>query len=126
MIYLLCDVFCHYFVFTCILGQMYKLVGYYCINLGSSMVNLRGLGDDCRLIPKFKQWDRSHSCSEVTNGIDPIGVLRPPMGSIPYVSSYYLWDRSHRCPQITYGIDPIGVLRSPMGLIQYLIWDSKI
>ena len=55
--------------------------------------------------------------AQKTNGIDPIGVLRASMGLIPYMCSGHLWDQSHRCTQSTYGINPIGMLRAPMGVI---------
>ena len=50
-------------------------------------------------------------------GIDPIGDLRTPMGSIPKVTLGHLWDQSHKCSEDTYGIDPIVDLRTPMGSI---------
>ena len=66
----------------------------------------------------------SHRYQKSGYGINPIGVLRSPMGLIPKVSSEHLWDQSHRCPQITYGIDPIGLLKSPLGLIPYIARET--
>ena len=85
-------------------------------------------------------WDQSHRCPQITYGIDPIGLLKSPLGLIPYIAREThqeqfvrmvpqvpkngLWDRSHRCPQITYGIDPIGLLKSPLGLIPYIAGET--
>ena len=55
--------------------------------------------------------------SQMRYGIDPIGDLRTPMGSIPKVTLGHLWDRSHKCSEDTYGIDPIVDLRTPLGSI---------
>ena len=53
-------------------------------------------------------------------GIDPIGDLRTPMGSIPKVTLGHLWDRSHKCSEDTYGINPIAHFLLPMGLFSQI------
>ena len=43
-------------------------------------------------------WDRSRRCPPITYGIDPIDVLRSPMGSIPKVNrDFKVW----RAPELT-------------------------
>ena len=63
----------------------------------------------------FDLWDQSHRCSQSTFGIDPIGMLRAPMGVI--LRRLHKSDESHRYPEHTFGIDPKGLLSIPMGLI---------